>query len=414
MDEESANSEGLASRRAIEALRSGVPNRDAVRVLGSNQPRAEKAFAGLLGGSRTQAMLVSGDFGAGKSHLLAYLEQMALSDKFVTSKVVISKETPLYDLGKVLTAALENGRVPDRKGIFVEELAEGLRSGENYDVFSTAIGQAAADEYLSQIFPASRLVHERTPDPDLKREMVSFWAGERPIIANVRRGLREIGEAKRYKFSAPRMTELPKQRLRFVAELVRGAGYKGWVVFLDEIELMGSYTILQRARAYAEVARWMGRIRSEICPGLVVVGAVTENFVPEVLGPEGKQDRDKIGPRLRSNERYRHLVDAAEAGMGVFRDADLLESPDDATVAETLNKLRGIYGRAYDCSPPPASGTGGAGFQGRMRYKVRAAINEWDLHRQYPNYSPRTVADEFQPTYEEDEDRGSQTAAGSQ
>ena len=35
-------------RRALEALRNGVPNRDAVRVLGTNQGKAELALVDLL------------------------------------------------------------------------------------------------------------------------------------------------------------------------------------------------------------------------------------------------------------------------------------------------------------------------------------------------------------------------------
>ena len=71
----------LAYRRALEALRSGVPNQEAVKVLGCNQPQAENQFATLLRqcgdhqhpSASALGMLVSGGFGAGKSHLLSYL-----------------------------------------------------------------------------------------------------------------------------------------------------------------------------------------------------------------------------------------------------------------------------------------------------------------------------------------------------
>ena len=82
-------------------------------MLGCSQPRAESAFAELLGralDTRTPpetalGMLVSGGFGSGKSHLLAQLERRALAEGFVCSKVAVSKETPLYDLGKVFKSA---------------------------------------------------------------------------------------------------------------------------------------------------------------------------------------------------------------------------------------------------------------------------------------------------------------------
>ena len=67
----------LTCRRALEALRNGVPNREAVRIMGCNQPRAEARFDEMLTGAidtdnppaNSLGMLVSGDFGSGKSHL---------------------------------------------------------------------------------------------------------------------------------------------------------------------------------------------------------------------------------------------------------------------------------------------------------------------------------------------------------
>ena len=44
----SGSESAVASRLALEALRSGVPNRSAVRLLGCNQPRVEKQFAEML------------------------------------------------------------------------------------------------------------------------------------------------------------------------------------------------------------------------------------------------------------------------------------------------------------------------------------------------------------------------------
>jgi DNA replication protein DnaC len=100
--------EQVRNRRAIEALRNGVPNRDAVTVLGCNQPEIEDKFRQQLqkikqavaNGGKNEGLLVAGDFGSGKSHLLEYLMHLALEQNFVCSKVVISKETPLFDPAK--------------------------------------------------------------------------------------------------------------------------------------------------------------------------------------------------------------------------------------------------------------------------------------------------------------------------
>ena len=405
----------LGKRRAVEALRNGVPNRDAVELLGCNQPRAEEAFSDLLAGvpaagapaGKGLGMLVSGDFGSGKSHLLSHLERQALARGFVCSRVAISKETPLYDLGKVFRSAIENGRMPDRQGRLIEELGLKMdwRSTASASFFQWA-DAAASGGVLSRIFPAGLLVYERLNDIELNGKIESFWAGDRIRVSEVKSGLASIGQKQSFSFRAPKAAELPPQRLRFAIELIKAAGYRGWVVLLDEIELVGSYSILQRGRSYAELARWMGESVDEAYPGLVVVGTVTDDFASAVISPDGgKKDRDYVRPRLATST-YSGVGALAEAGMRLLEQSCIpLTAPAEDDVNATIDGLRKIYSEAYGWSAPPLEGkTGGAGSQVHMRYKVRAAISEWDLLRIYPDYRPDTVVDEFRQTYEEDAD----------
>src|SRR5271168_1023767 len=110
------------SRRAIEALRAGVPNRAAIRLLGTAEGEIRMCFLDnlrrcrekLLDDGQPKGQVIAGGFGAGKSHLLGYLQEVALNDNFVVSWVVISKETPLFDLGKLYVSAMRNATVPKR------------------------------------------------------------------------------------------------------------------------------------------------------------------------------------------------------------------------------------------------------------------------------------------------------------
>ena len=404
----------LTHRLALEALRNGVPNREAVRILGCSQPQAKTRFDEILTKAmdidnpptNSLGMLVSGDFGTGKSHLLTYLEHEALSKDFVCSRVAISKETPLHNLGKVFKSAVEGGRIPNRSGRLIEELGQALKpDSKEYVTFFEWANNAASSGLLSQMFPASLLVHERSGDLELDGEIESFWAGDRLKISRVKEGLRQVGQQQSYSFRAPKATELPPQRLRFAIELIKGAGYKGWVVLLDEVELVGYYSLLQRGRSYAELTRWMGQAANETYPGLVVVGTVTDDFEPKILGTYGKNDRDYVVPRLRV--RNDDAVAArAETGMRLLEQECMpLNPPTDTEVREMVEKLRQIYSDAYGWPAPALPGeTRGAGYQNRMRYKVRAAINEWDLLRLYPDSQPEIVSDEFHHTYEENVD----------
>src|SRR5947209_1349646 len=91
----------LECRRAIESLRSGVPNSEAVRILGSGQTHVLESFDRALEEARNlnvttaTGTIVSGGFGTGKSHLLEELRDRAIRRGFAVSSIAISKETPL-------------------------------------------------------------------------------------------------------------------------------------------------------------------------------------------------------------------------------------------------------------------------------------------------------------------------------
>ena len=411
----SRSSHDITARLAIEALRNGVPNHEAVAKLGCSQPNAEERFEEMLENGKkahfqpaanTQGMLVSGGFGAGKSHLLNYFERIALSQNFVCSRVPISKETPLYDMSKVFISAMENGRVPDSSGRFIEELGMKLDPISNeYETLSHWTDRAVENDILNMIFSASLCAYAETYDRKLNSEIEAFWAGHRLLMPNLRRGLQEIGKGQYFRFRAPKVSELPFQRLQFAVKLIKSVGYQGWVILLDEIELIGSYSILQRARSYAEISNWMGLTPRTVIPGLIVVGAVTDDFASVVISPDGqKEDREYVRPRLENSPRYSKLVSHAEKGMHALEHNCIgLESPDDDDIKNMMDTLQLLYWEAYDWEPPALeSKIGGAGFQARIRYKVRSAINEWDLRRLRPNYRPDIEISESAPNYEED------------
>ncbi len=400
----------LNNRRALEALRNGVPNSDAVAVLGCNQPAVERDFHAMLSRvshpsnmpDSSQGMLVAGDFGAGKSHLLSYLETQALAQNFVCSRVVISKETPLFDLEKVFKSAVSNGRVPGITGHMVEEIAQNLdyNSASFTDFFLWANQE---NNGLHQILPATLMLRERIHDDDLENKINWFWSGDTVQVKDVRAGLRDIGQQQASHFRAPVAREMPPQKLRFVLELVKAAGYRGWVVLMDEIELVANYSVLQRARSYSELTRWMGQADDEKYPGLVFVGAVTADFASFVL--DGKEDRDRAAPRLRARGREGDNLAAArtETGIRLIEQGQrLLAEPDDTMLSNLYSQLKSIHSQAYNWDAPDIDSHIGQGGRRRIRPFVRRWINEWDLRRIYPDLEPEMEETELEFRYKED------------
>jgi bacteriophage exclusion system BrxC/D-like protein len=402
---------GLATRRAVEALRSGVPNADAVIALGSGQSDIEDRFTDLLremvespnGQRANTSLLLGAGFGQGKSHLLTHLGHLAASEGFVVSHVVISKETPLYDPAKVLRAAVQTAVAEGARDVVAEAAANLDTDSAGYtDLLRWLRGPGRE---MNERFEASLLLYERLrrdapgADEEFVDDIVRFWCGDPLSLVDMRRQLKAIGEAKTFSFSPIKVRDLARQRLHFLPRLLRAAGYAGWVVLMDEVELIGRYSILQRGRSYAELARWLDGEPGE---PLITVAAMTDDFEAAVL--TDKSDRELLPPRLRDKQtdEYAEMATLAEIGMRhIERDMVSLVPPDEAELDRVYRTLRTLHGDAYSWQPPDVAGLERLGAT-RMRQYVRAWINEWDLIRLDPDYQPATEVIEVASNYRED------------
>jgi hypothetical protein len=402
----------LACRRAIEAVRAGVPNRDAVRALGCSHPDIEEQFQQGLRecremadqGRQTRGLLVAGDFGTGKSHLLEYLHHLALEQNFVSSKVVISKETPLYDPSKFYRSAIDAAVVPGKQGGALREIAATLDRSPGYKALYVHVTSDRSD--LDSRFGATLYVYEHGKDLELVDRVISFWSGRKLNVSEIRKALRHLGESVTYPLRKISDKELAQQRFRFASRLMVAAGYSGWVLLVDETELMGRYSLLQRAKSYAELARWIGVLgEDEGYPSIFTVFAITPDFEEEVL--ERKGDREKVGARLaaRGSPGDPLLAEEAEKGMREIPKAVKLKSLERDEVEAVAGKLRDIHARAYQWDPPAVRPDSGEKLRStRMREHVKRWVNQWDLHRLYPSYKPEIETAAMPQRYEEDKD----------
>ena len=402
----------LQARRAIEALRSGVPNRDAVTALDLSAPAIEDRFQRLLSSAVERGVeapgpsgfLLAGNFGSGKSHLLEGLQHRAVAQGFVASKIVISKETPFYDPAKLYRAAINAALAPARRGALLAQItAEIDPRSEAFVEFFTWV-QQARPEVLNQRFAATLYLfeHARHHDPELYERILAFWAGDPIGIGDLKRALREYGERVTYVFDKVDPKSLAQQRFRFFARLILAAGFHGWVLLIDEVELIGRYSVLQRARSYVELAKWTGADGDSI-PGAIAVLAITSDYETMLL--DVRHDRDNVPNKLRASAREadQKLAALAERGMRAIGRADRIPAPTKAGIRRTYQQVRELYALAYDWeplqvgSPPYATSTS-------MREYIRWWITEWDLKRLFPGYEPDIEATPLILDYSEDAD----------
>ncbi len=381
----------LQARRAVEALRSGVPSTNAVWALGSGQPELESQFSRMLDGVESaigadrqdSGMMIRGGFGSGKSHVLMYFERMALERGFAVSKVVISKETPLKDPAKVLAAAVADLRVPRTLGRGLDEVGLLLRGQLETDGFQALVSYLASG-WLNMRFGATlHLYAYGHADEELADRCVRFWSGDKLTVTEIRRYLKQMEVDGQFKLESIKARELALQTMSFIPRLIRAAGLKGWVLLIDEVELIGRYSRLARGLSYAELGRWLGEEGADQRPGLVTVAAITDDFAAELL--HGRGDLGEIPAYL--DARPVPCGELATRGMQRIERARWLEALSQDVLRKSYQTIRELHGQAYDWKPGDVPWPEALGVT-PMRIFVRAWINAWDIQRLYPERGP--------------------------
>jgi hypothetical protein len=379
-------------RRAIEALRAGVPNRAAVRLMGATSQAISQRFDAALRAAKTglsqdrpiegASLIIEGGFGSGKTHLLSYLQEQALQQGFVVSRLAISKETPLFDTEKLFISAMRSAIVPRQNDDAMTAILASLRPNtERY----TVLEQWAADPAngLSPLFPALlHLIPRPVATPEVLDQIARFFAGGKLAVAQIRQWLRADGAHRLFPLKQVRPADLAVQRLRFAPRLMAAAGHAGWCVLLDEVELVGRYSLLQRGRSYAELARWLGLDDGVAVPGLATVAALTDDFADVVIN--GRLDDEKAPSRLLAKG-DREVARLAELGVRALKLRDprrRLAPPDQDALRDCLGKTRRLYQAAYNWEPPDIQVHDVLASKS-MRQYIKSWITEWDLLRLY-------------------------------
>jgi hypothetical protein len=395
----------ISARSAIEALRAGVPNTAAIRLLDTDESALQKKFldaleacgSGLRDEQQAEGIVIAGAFGAGKSHQLGYLGVLAQQEHFIVSPVPISKETPLFDPARLFAAAVRAAAVPDAvDDVMTAVMARLHPNSDRYEALEYWTTAEARAGRLSPLFSALlHLIPRRTTDPDDHARIARFFAGGKLGITLVKSWLREAGAAGLFDLKPVREADLALQRLRFAPRLFRTADYTGWCVLLDEIELIARYSPLQRARSYAELARWLGADKAERVPGVVTVAAVTDDFPDQMF--RQRNDDERI-PSLLETRAQRHQAAMARSGMArLERRQFRLSAPDEAKLHRSRDKIAALYNDAYGWMPPRIEiGERLAGKS--MRQYIKSWITTWDILRLYgemPVITGETIAIDY-------------------
>ena len=409
----------IGARGAIEALRAGVPNRAAIRLLGERDGALANSFLELLGrcteglswGRSSEGNLVWGGFGAGKSHLLGYMRELALERNFVVSLVPVSKETPMFDRARLFAAAIRTAEVPGANDdVMTVALSRLKPQTEPYDRLERwATDEARAGSLSTEFAALLWLIPHLGPEDHAR--IARFFGGGKLNATVVKSWLREHGAAKLFDIKPTREAERTRQRLRFAPRLLSSVGLAGGDP-LDEVELIGRYSPLQRGRSYAELARWLGRDETDGLPGISTVAAFTDDFVAAMF--DQKRDEEVIPQALEQRGLTPQAIVAKRCMEELRRMRGVrLAPPDEFALRAAQSRIADLYYDAYQWRP---SGLAiGERLVGKsMREYIKSWITEWDIERLYgerstievepipTDYTPSTELQQAAPDADEE------------
>ena len=377
------------ARHIIETLRAGVPSREVSSVLTEGQDmllsRSRDDLARVAQGE-SAALIVRGDYGEGKSHLLSAIENTARAEGFAVSSIVLSKETPFNRINKVYEAAAHAVSANNLPCSGFENILLTLppRAGATED-----IARYAETHLHPKVFDVFRNYFKE--GDDLKRaQLYDDLAGASLTMADLRaihRG--NFHEA----MKMPRRFLIQQDThdyFRFLSFLLRRTGYKGWVILMDEVELLSKLGIGSRAQAYINLAALLGLSKKQ--PpflGIYLVLALASPFVRGALLAEGRNDLAKV-PEWLSDPRRNRLdeVPLATATMrSIINDSVPLEPLTEQNIEAILARLEEYHNLAYGWNGKMdrafVRSKALAQASNQTRTTIRAALEYLDLLYQY-------------------------------
>lgn len=386
----------IEARHIIEALRSGIPSRAVGQYFSEARPKIMKEISGRLNmvcdSHRSSGMVICGKYGEGKTHLLNTVFNLAHSNNMVVSYLSLSKETPMDKLYLVYQKVIQNTYLPKRQQPgFMHELE---KISANSPIANEMLLYAAKHLETDKLYYLFRS-YLNTEDSDEKFLLQADMEGDFVANAPLKKIYRRIfGQPVKYNVNFTK-TRHCGDYFSFMSRLFTQMGYHGWVILIDETELMGRLGKKARLNAYRNMARFL---LPEFCPeNTFSIFALSASYVEDVI--EGKHEYENLSAV------YPEEQEPARTVLDILSRAPQLLPLTRLEIQEVLYKIQDFHGKAYEWTPNVSlsslvESTQAGGYL--LRTKIRAAIEFLDQLYQYGKAGQTTVNELGEETFTED------------
>ncbi len=383
----------IEARHIIEALRSGIPSRAVGEYFSEARPRIMKEISGhmekVCGQGSSCGMVISGKYGEGKTHLLNTVFNLAHSNHMVVSLVSLSKETPMDKLYLVYQKIIQNTYLPMRvQPGFTQELE---KISANSPVANEMLLYAAKQLETDKLYYLFRS-YLNTEDPDEKFLLQADLEGDFIANAPLKKIYRRIfGQPVKYNVNFSK-TKHCGDYFSFMSHLFTQMGYHGWVILIDETELMGRLGKKARLKAYFNMARFL--LPDNSLESTFSLFALSASYVEDVI--EAKRDYENLA------EIYPDGQEPARTVLDILVKAPQLLPLTKSEIQEVLCKIQDFHGKAYEWTPnlsvdSLARTTQSGGYL--LRTKIRAVIEFLDQLYQYGKAGETTINELGEETF---------------
>ncbi len=386
----------MEARHIIEALRSGIPSRAVGAYFSNARPRimreiTERMEAAAKSG-KSGGMVISGKYGEGKTHLLNTVFTLAHENNMVVSFLSLSKETPMDKLYLVYQKLIGSTYLPQHQQPGFLHTLENMTP--NSPLASEMIAYSAKQLETDKLYYLLR-AYLNTEDPEEKFLLQADLEGDFIANALLKKIYRRIfNHPVKYNVNFSK-TKHCQDYFSFMSHLFKQMGYQGWVILVDEAELIGRLGKKARLNAYRNMARFL--LRDTGLESMFSVFALSASYIEDVV--EGKHDYENLA------ELYPEEQEPMRTVLDTLRKAPQLHPLTRSEFQEVLAKLMEFHGKAYGWEPQIPLDTleritQSGGYL--LRTKIRAAIEYLDQIYQYGSCGGTVVSELAAESYEED------------
>ena len=380
----------ISSVFVIESLRAGIPTRVSTRELPDlRKSLTDKIVEDLLtfdNGRIPKGRILWGQYGQGKTHALTAIEHTALDRNFAVSRISLSREISLHNLFNFYSQIAPRVKTPDST---LEGIQHYLNRIQPSELKEAGIPE---DGRYENPLPAYVFENYFYSEGEDKEKLYADLTGVRLPVSEINRIHRSTRGQPLPKLHF-KVTEHSKAYFGVLADALSLCGFEGWVILIDEVELIGRLGKLSRLKAYKNLSwllNWGGNMKYPI----YTVAAAATRLQDDLWYGKKDDDRSMI-PELAEQK----FGDEAKKEMQNFFekavDANSLKilPADEKDLVSLLRSIGRLHSEAYDWSPDldTAHLIGHLGSQ-PVRTYIRAALEFLDLQYLYgQNQLPDTV-----------------------